>query len=52
MSSPRFALVSAVAVGAGLAAALGGALRGAGHGARLRWLAVGAGIGVLLAVLQ
>lgn len=52
VSGPRFALVSAVAVGAGLAAALGGALRGAGHGTRLRWLAAGAGIGVLLAVLQ
>ena len=52
VSSPRFALVSAVAVGAGLAAALGGALRGAGRGARLRWLAAGAGIGILLAVFR
>ena len=50
-SGPRFALVTAVAVGAGVAAAAGGAVRAAGRGARLRWLAVGTGVGLLLAVL-
>lgn len=49
--SERFVLVSAVAIGSGVAAALGGALRNAGHGARLRWLGAGAGVGLLLAVL-
>jgi PTS system mannose-specific IIC component len=48
----RFALVSAVAIGCAVAAATGGAIRSAGRGARLRWLAVGAGLGLLLAVLR
>jgi mannose/fructose/N-acetylgalactosamine-specific phosphotransferase system component IIC len=47
----RFVLVSAVAIGCGVAAALGGALRNAGRGVRLRWLGAGAGVGLLLAVL-
>jgi mannose/fructose/N-acetylgalactosamine-specific phosphotransferase system component IIC len=41
-----------VAVGAGLSAAAAGAVRSAGRGERLRWLAIGAGAGVLLAVLR
>jgi PTS system mannose-specific IIC component len=49
--APRLGLVSAVAIGAGVAAAAGGAIRAAGRGARLRWLVVGTGIGLLLAVL-
>lgn len=48
----RDVLVSAVAVGAGLAAAASGAIRSAGRGARLRWLAVGTGIGLIVAVLR
>ena len=48
---PRFALVTAAAVGAGVAAAAGGAIRAAGRGARLRWLVVGTGIGLIAAVL-
>lgn len=50
-AGPRFTVVTAVAVGAGVAAAAGGAVRSAGRTARLRWLAVGTGIGLLLAVL-
>lgn len=50
-SGARFTLVTAVAVGAGVAAAAGGAVRSAGRTARLRWLAVGTGIGLLVAVL-
>src|SRR5690606_34719019 len=38
---PRMELVGAATVTGGLAAALGGALRSAGQGARRRWLAVG-----------
>ena len=41
-----------VAVGSGLAAAAGGAVRSAGRGARLTWLAAGAAVGTLLAVLR
>ncbi len=48
----RQMLVTAVAIGAGVAAAASGALRGAGRGARLRWLAVGVGIGLTAAVLR
>jgi mannose/fructose/N-acetylgalactosamine-specific phosphotransferase system component IIC len=48
----RFGLVTAVAIGCGAAAALGGALRAAGWGTRLRWLLVGLGAGLLLAVLR
>ena len=40
-----------VAVGCALSAAGGGALRSAGRGARLRWLAAGAVVGLVLAVL-
>lgn len=49
-ANPRLGLVSAVAVGAGLAAALGGAIRSAGRGARLRALAVGTALGLLFLV--
>lgn len=48
----RYSLVTAVAIGAGVAAAGSGALRAAGRGARLRWLAVGVGIGLMAAVLR
>jgi PTS system mannose-specific IIC component len=44
--------LSLVAVGTGLAAAIGGAVRSAGRGPRLRWLAAGVGVGTLLAVLR
>lgn len=43
--------ISAVAVGAGLAAALGGAIRGAGVGERRRWLLLGLGVGLLLVLV-
>jgi len=36
----------------GIAAALGGALRSAGQGARRRWLAVGVGVGLILGLAQ
>jgi mannose/fructose/N-acetylgalactosamine-specific phosphotransferase system component IIC len=41
-----------VSVGCALAAAINGALRSAGRGARLRWLAAGVATGLLLAVLR
>lgn len=41
-----------VAVGSGLSAAAGGAVRSAGRGARLRWLVAGAVAGTVLAVLR
>ena len=41
-----------VTIGCGIAAAVNGALRSAGRGARLRWLVAGAGAGLLLAVLR
>ena len=41
-----------VCIGSALAAAVNGALRSAGRGARLRWLAAGAAAGLLLAVLR
>ena len=44
--------VSAVAVGAGLAAAAGGAYRSAGRGSRPRWLLVGLGAGLALALVR
>lgn len=47
----KYAYVTATAIGAGVAAAAGGAVRSAGRGARLRWLAVGTGIGLIVAVL-
>jgi PTS system mannose-specific IIC component len=49
---PRYVLVTAIAIGAAVAAATAGAIRNAGRGARLRWLAGGAGVGLLLAALQ
>lgn len=44
-------LLTVVAAGAGLAAAIRGAARSAGPGTRFRWLAAGACAGVLLSVL-
>ncbi len=41
-----------VALGAGVAAAVGGAVRGAGHGRRLRWLGAGLAVGTLAALLR
>jgi mannose/fructose/N-acetylgalactosamine-specific phosphotransferase system component IIC len=41
-----------VAIGAGLSAVAGGAVRSAGRGARLRWLVAGAVAGTVLAVLR
>ena len=43
--------LSLVAIGGALSAAVSGSIRGAGRGARLRWLIGGAGVGILLAVL-
>ena len=40
-----------VAIGSALAAAVNGAFRSSGRGARLKWLLAGAGVGVLLAML-
>lgn len=45
-------LLSMVAIGCGLAAMAGGAIRSAGRGARVRWLAIGAGCGVALVLLR
>jgi PTS system mannose-specific IIC component len=42
------ALLSVIAIGSGIAAVIGGALRSAGRGARLRWLVGGAMLGLLL----
>ena len=41
-----------IAIGSGLSAAAAGAVRSAGRGARLKWLAAGVGVGALLAVLR
>ena len=41
-----------VAMGCGLSAVIGGALRGAGRGPRLRWLGAGALIGLIVAALR
>jgi mannose/fructose/N-acetylgalactosamine-specific phosphotransferase system component IIC len=41
-----------VAVGCGLSAVIGGALRSAGRGPRLRWLGVGALVGLIVAALR
>lgn len=50
-SGERYTWVTAAAVGAGVAAAAGGAVRSAGRTARLRWLVAGTGLGLLVAVL-
>jgi hypothetical protein len=42
------ALLSVIAIGSGIAAVIGGALRSAGRGARLRWLVGGGLLGLLL----
>jgi hypothetical protein len=44
--------LTVIAIGSGLAAAANGAIRSAGRGARLKWLAAGAVAGVVLAVLR
>lgn len=43
---------SLVAIGSAVAAALGGAFRSSGRGARLKWLVGGLGVGTLVAVLR
>lgn len=48
----RMVVVSAVAVGAAVAAAATGAIRSAGREARLRWLAAGTGVGLLMGALR
>jgi PTS system mannose-specific IIC component len=45
-------MLSMVAIGCGLAAVVGGAIRSAGRGARVRWLTIGAAAGVALAWLR
>jgi mannose/fructose/N-acetylgalactosamine-specific phosphotransferase system component IIC len=45
-------MLTMVAIGCGLAAVVGGAIRSAGRGARIRWLVVGVATGVTLAWLQ
>ncbi|HWA15105.1 MAG TPA: hypothetical protein VG817_01640, partial [Gemmatimonadales bacterium] len=47
----RYEFVTAVAIGAGCAAAAAGAIRSAGTPGRMRWLAVGGGLGLLAAAL-
>ena len=49
---PSLRIVTVVAIGAGLAAAAGGPVRSAGRGARIRWLAAGAGLGLLLSLIR
>jgi mannose/fructose/N-acetylgalactosamine-specific phosphotransferase system component IIC len=51
LDRPTAVALTLVTVGCALAAVANGALRSAGRGARLRWLAVGVGGGLLLAVL-
>lgn len=46
------ALLTMVAIGCGLAAVIGGAVRNAGPGARFRWLAAGAAAGLTLGWLR
>lgn len=45
-------VLTLVAIGAGSAAAVNGAIRGAGHGLRLRWLGAGLAGGALVALLR
>ncbi len=52
LDRPTAVALTLVTVGSALAAVVNGALRSAGRGARLRWLAVGVGGGLLLAVLR
>jgi PTS system mannose-specific IIC component len=49
---PRMDLVGAATIAGGLAAALGGALRSGGQGARRRWLAVGFATGLFVVLSQ
>lgn len=48
----NFRLVSVVAVAGGVAAALGGAIRGAGRTRRLAWVMAGLAVGILIVGLQ
>ena len=51
LDEQTYLALTLVAVGSALAAAANGAFRSSGRSARLKWLAAGAGTGVLLAVL-
>ncbi|MGN6390960.1 MAG: PTS sugar transporter subunit IIC [Gemmatimonadales bacterium] len=51
LDRPTAVGLTLVAVGTGIAAAVNGAVRSAGRGARLRWLAAAAAVGTVLAVL-
>ncbi len=51
LARPEAVGLTLVAVGAGCAAAFGGAWRGAGHGSRLRWLAAGMAAGLAWVLL-
>jgi mannose/fructose/N-acetylgalactosamine-specific phosphotransferase system component IIC len=51
LDRPTAVAFTLVAIGSALAAAASGAFRSSGRGARLKWLAVGVGVGILLAVL-
>lgn len=52
LDRPTAVALTLVSVGSALSAVVNGALRSAGRGARLRWLAAGFGAGLLLAVLR
>ncbi len=52
LDRPTAVGLTLIAVGSGLAAAAGGAVRSAGRGARLKWLLAGIGAGTILAVLR
>jgi PTS system mannose-specific IIC component len=51
LAEPTQLALTLVAIGSALAAAANGAFRSSGRSARLKWLAAGASVGVLLAVL-
>jgi PTS system mannose-specific IIC component len=50
--SENFRWLTVVAVGGGIAAALGGAIRSAGRTRRAAWVMAGLGLGILVVVLQ
>jgi mannose/fructose/N-acetylgalactosamine-specific phosphotransferase system component IIC len=52
LSRPTAVAFTLVAIGSALAAAASGAFRASGRGNRLRWLLVGVGVGVVIAVLR
>ncbi|MEO6056624.1 MAG: PTS sugar transporter subunit IIC [Gemmatimonadales bacterium] len=52
LERPTAVGLSLIAIGSALSAAVAGAVRSAGRGTRLKWLAAGAAAGTLLAVLR